>query len=86
MARFKVSFNDASFAVPVQFGVVHVVTDVPEANRYEGDYVITPKVEAQTIPTAQKFLTNDMTVKSIPRYDVSNTAGGTTVYIGKELE
>ena len=29
---------------------------------------------------------DDVTVKKIPFYNVSNTAGGTTVYIGKEVE
>lgn len=49
---------------------------------YTGEYSIIPKVDAQVIPTAQKYLEADMTVRAIPYYDVSNNTGGSTVYIG----
>lgn len=52
---------------------------------YEGDYNVTPKVTPQSLPTAEKFMEQDVLVKSIPYYDVSNTAGGSSVYIGSEL-
>jgi hypothetical protein len=53
--------------------------------KYQGDYEVTPKVEAQTLPTKDKVLIDDMTIKAIPFYNVSNTSGGNTVYIGSEV-
>lgn len=57
-----------------------------ELPAYEGAYEITPKTSTQTLDTAQKFMSEDVTVNAIPFYETSNTSGGNTVYIGKELE
>ena len=57
---------------------------VNEADPYEGDYTVTPKVTAQVLPTASKIMTDDVTVKAIPYYDTSNLYG-TTIYIGSEV-
>lgn len=74
---------------PVQnVGVEQDVILVPvykDAIPYEGDYEVTPKVNAQTMPTKGKLMEEDVTVKSIPFFDVSNTSGGSTVYIGNEV-
>ena len=53
-------------------------------DQYSGPYVVIPKVEEQVLKTKQKVMTNDLTVKGVPVYEVSNTSGGTTVYIAKE--
>lgn len=53
---------------------------------YEGEYVITPTVDGQTMATAQKVMRDDVTIKAIPYYDVSNNAGGSTVFIADEIE
>lgn len=52
---------------------------------YTGDYEVTPKVSAQTMNTKDKHMTQDVTIKAIPYFDVSNLAGGSTVYIGSEV-
>ena len=52
-----------------------------KAEIYDGAYEITPKVDAQVIPTAQKMMMDDLTVMAIPIYSVSNNAGGATFYI-----
>jgi hypothetical protein len=52
---------------------------------YNGDYEVTPKMEAQTLQTAMKMMRNDVQVKPIPIHRTSNASGGTTVYIGKEV-
>lgn len=53
---------------------------------YDGEIIVTPKVEsAQTLKTAGKYLEQDVQVKEIPQYSVSNDAGGTTFIIGKEV-
>ncbi len=62
------------------FGVVHVVTDY-DADPYTGAYEVTPTVEGEVLPTAQKLMKEDLTIKAIPVYSVSNTAGGNTFYI-----
>ncbi len=56
--------------------------------KYEGDYEVTPSMKNDiTLETAKKLMTDNVTVKKIPRYDVSNEAGGTTVYIAtKEVQ
>lgn len=50
---------------------------------YKGAYEVTPKVEAQTLPTKDKMLIDDMTVKGIEIHRVKNSSGGITVYIAK---
>ncbi len=65
--------------------VVVVVEDISHLPQYDGPYEVTPRVTAQTLPTARKILTDDITVREIPRYDVSNTAGGKTIFIANEV-
>lgn len=48
---------------------------------YDGVYEVTPAFQEQSLSTADKVLKEDVKVKAIPRYDVTNTAGGVTVYI-----
>ena len=52
---------------------------------YEGPYDVTPKVTAQTLPTAKKLMRDDVSVRAIPYFDVSNPAGGNTIYIANEV-
>ena len=56
--------------------------------KYEGEYEVTPSMKNDiTLETAKKVMTDNVTVKKIPRYDVSNEAGGTTIYIAmKEVQ
>lgn len=53
---------------------------------YEGDYEITPTVDGMTLETKQRYMTDDVTIKAIPFYEVSNTSGGNTIYIADEIE
>lgn len=48
---------------------------------YSGSYSITPSPESQVLPTSGKFCSNDIQVRAIPFYEVSNDTGGTTVII-----
>ena len=50
-------------------------------NRYEGSYTFTPSKEDQTIDTDYRLLTQDLTIKGIPYYEVSNEHG-ITIIIG----
>jgi hypothetical protein len=62
--------------------IVPIYKDVP---LYEGDYEVTPKVSEQTLPTAKKLMSKDVTIKEIPYFEVGNNSGGDTVYIAKEI-
>ena len=61
-----------------------VIGQVSNSNfeRYNGEYEVTPKFEEQTLETKDKIMSENVTIHKIPRYDVSNEAGGKTVYIG----
>lgn len=52
-------------------------------NPYQGDYTVIPKIATDIIlPTAQKSMAQDVTVKEIPVYVTGNESGGNTVIIG----
>ena len=52
---------------------------------YTGEYTVTPKVYEQTVlPTKAKTMRDDVTVKKIPQYAVSNESGGVTLILGNE--
>ena len=57
-------------------------TDVNEI--YDGTYIVTPKIVEQTLYTAGKQMTDDVTVLAIPFYSVDNQQNGQTVIIGAE--
>lgn len=82
-AELPVVFSESQQSIDADFGEVQSVDIGSEV--YKGDYVVTPKVDGQTIPTKGKVLIKDMTVNPIPFFDVSNTSGGSTVYIAKEI-
>ena len=88
MIRLKVSdyhlrLNVNSQKIGMKIGQAVVVSVKEEP--YEGEYEITPKISSQILPTAKKLMKDDVTVKAIPYFDVSNPAGGQTIYIGSEL-
>ena len=52
---------------------------------YDGEYEVTPKTyDEQTLPTKNKRMLKDVTIKKIPQYEVSNSAEGYTLIIGEE--
>lgn len=56
---------------------------IGDAEPYEGEYSVLPLPEQQTLSTAKKYCVEDITIKSIPFYEVTNDSGGTTVVIDK---
>ena len=78
--QMDVSFDASEERVSVDFGVIQ--TAAVNYERYAGEYDVTPKVEAQSLATKNKFLTDDVRIHEIPYFDVGNTSGGSTVYIG----
>lgn len=84
--KIPIQFNSENKRFEVNFQALQTLTARPEVDYYEGNYEVIPKVSVQTLETKEKFLTENITVCEIPYFDVSNTAGGSTVYIGKEVE
>ena len=83
-----VTFEENRLEFDTEFGDVVVLTvPVPGGDwvAYDGDYIVTPKTDGQTLETANKVMLNDVTIKAIPYFETSNTSGGSTVYIGTEV-
>lgn len=94
--KMNVTLNTSDQTFSIGFATTHnfsagfeniqVVTDTGGIPAYRGEYVVTPRVNGTVLETAKKYMTDDVTVKAIPFYDVSNDSGGTTVYIANELD
>lgn len=82
---FVADFASSNRSFGGNFGEIQTVTEFVGGEPYAGDYEITPRTEEQIIPTKAKVMVEDMTVKSIPFFNVGNTSGGSTVYIGSEV-
>lgn len=57
-----------------------IITRNPE--EYTGETEVTPTLQAQTLPTRNKTMPDDVTVHEIPVARTSNPQGGLTVVIG----
>ena len=74
-----------SLSSPVTLGGVITIPPLVGGVIYDGDYTVTPKAfESTTLPTAEKLMTDDVTVLEIPYYATSNVHG-TTIYIADEV-
>lgn len=80
-SRLRLNVNSPKIGMKVDKAVIVSVG----GESYEGEYEVTPKVLSQTLPTAKKLMKDDVMIKAIPYFDVSNHAGGQTIYIGSEL-
>ena len=74
--------NSAQLKVSIQAGSAGGLA----VETYAGPYAVTPQVDAQSLATAQKYMQQDVHIRAIPYYDTGNSAGGRTIYIGKELD
>lgn len=79
MIRFKVR---GAPTVRMRVGAAVVVPSA--GNPYNGPYEVVPKVEAQTLPTKQKYLSEDVQVLAVPYYEADNPIG-TTIFIASEV-
>lgn len=78
---FNVDFGDQNFII--DFGEIQEAGgSIPS---YTGDYEVTPTASGFTMPTQNKKMTDDVTVKAIPYYETSNPSGK-TVYIAGQIE
>lgn len=53
---------------------------------YKGNYTVVPNRTEQILATTAKVMMQDVFVAEIPYSETSNTAGGKTFYIAKEIE
>lgn len=66
-------------------GKVSIPSNYERYERYDGNYEAVPNAfNTQTLPTANKLLTQDVIVKKVPYYETSNIQQGITVYIAGE--
>lgn len=49
------------------------------ASWYEGEYEVTPRIAAQTLPTAKKLMRRDVLIEGIPKWETANPYGITTI-------
>ena len=80
-SHLRLNVNPQKIGMKIGQAIVVSVGGEP----YEGEYEVTPRISSQTLATAKKLMQDDVTIKAIPYFDVSNTAGGQTIYIGSEL-
>lgn len=78
-------YQEKNSSFKIKFEYFQKVTDI-RADKYDGAYTVVPKAEAQVLPTKKKYLEDNVTVTEIPYFDVTNPAGGQTIYIGSEVE
>lgn len=78
-AAFYVTFEETEQSFVTGFDSIYRISGLPF---YEGEYVITPSVEAQLMETANTQMKNDVTIEAIPYYEVSNEHNGLTAVIG----
>lgn len=84
--NFEIELRKQEGVFTSSFGQVQPVTEYIGGEKYEGDYTVTPAMKAQTLPTMNKVLTENVIISPIPFYEVSNPGGGKTVYIAQTPE
>jgi hypothetical protein len=81
--ELEADFSEDSMELESDFENLQIVNIAGDP--YIGDYAVTPKTEQQILPTKGKTMAEDVTIHPIPIFTVSNTSGGNTVYIAKEM-
>ena len=84
MECYKTQISEYEWRLNVAAENIESDEDVEE---YTGSYEVTPKAyTSQTLETADKKMTNDVTISEVPFFNVSNSSGGLTSYIAKEAD
>ena len=78
----RIQANNEELRKSIEMAETLPDVSVDDGDPYEGEYVVTPKVNEQTLPTKQKVMLDDMTVLAIPYAEVTNNSNGKTVTIG----
>lgn len=80
--RIDIRFHSGSKRFETEFRDLQQITVAADAEYYKGDYDVTPLATPQTLATKEKLMAEDVHIKAIPFFEVSNNSGGITVYIG----
>lgn len=73
-------------AAPATVAVgVAPVQIVERQNLYTGEYTVTPDITPVVLPTRDKLMAEDVTVRKIPLWEIGNPQGGKTILIGGEM-
>ena len=65
-----------------EMGQTTILFDAPQN---KGETTVTPRTYEETrLKTKDKLMPDDVTVRKIPRYEVSNDCGGVTLIMGDE--
>lgn len=75
VVTFDLEFNTSSLQFTSDMGVVYI----SDATPYEGPYEVTPKATAVELETKGKEMLENLTVKEIPTWQVSNEYGKTFI-------
>lgn len=82
MMDFRVRFEPEECRMDVELGIVTVAG---EAVPYSGAYDVTPRAgEDVILPTKDRQMRADVTVRKVPYFEVANDKGD-TVYIAAEV-
>lgn len=80
--KFDTWFEAVNKSFSTEFGnFVNIGQGFP---KYVGEYTVTPSREIKVLETANKVLTENVTIVAIPYSQVSNVSGGKTYHIAKE--
>ena len=72
-------------ASAIEVQLQNVVLISVEGKKYEGEYDITPSTyNDKVLATRNLVMAQDVTVRKIPQFEVSNTSNGKTLIIGEE--
>lgn len=66
---------------PTEF-IEEIETLSQDYSMWNGNYIVTPSIFAQSLDTKGKVMRDNVTINEIPYSEVSNTSGGNTVHIG----
>ena len=55
-----------------------------KAHFYDGDYVVKSSFEDFVLPTKNKYLMDDISIRKMNQSETTNDSGGYTLYIGDE--
>lgn len=75
-------------AVPVLNASVQtaeISLNVSDNEIYRGEHEVVPQTFEQVLDTSHKYLLDNVTVRSIPFFEIGNESGGNTIYIGSEV-
>lgn len=78
-------FTGTILTIPKMSGNVGAKTINIGGKPYDGEYVVTPRVNEQKLETKGAIMNDDVTVRAIPFFNVGNQSGGSTAYIGSEV-